>query len=232
MSGTLGQIYGLQSGSAGGDTINIGAGEARDSTDSDWIGIPTGETRTIDITTTGQGGLDAGSLQANTSYAVWVAKATASGAVTAFISASFSPSGVTVPSGVVVRRVGSISTDGSMKVHAFTQAGNGPDRNVFYDGATSTLSRLINGSATTFTEVDLQPLVPLVAPATTLYIVPSGTLGNSSSVQPTSGGPALTVYSPSTLGFIPSAGTSRMDYKNDKSGGLTDVYVLGYQDEL
>ena len=178
------------------------------------------------------GGLDTGTIAANTSYAVWIAKAPPTDTVTAFISTSFTPSGVTVPSGVVVRRIGSISTDAEAKVRAFSQVGVTADRQVFYQGAISTLARLVGGTATSFTELELAPLLSDQGRPVRLYVVPSGTMGNSTTLRSSSTSTALTLYAPGTLEFLPGLGSTRMDYKNDKTGGTTDVYVLGYDDAL
>lgn len=77
---------------------------------------------TIDCTTVGANGLDAGSLATNTWYHAY-AIAKADGTVA--LLASTSVSSPTMPSGyTLLRRIGSFKTDGSSHVKAFTQTGD------------------------------------------------------------------------------------------------------------
>lgn len=231
MSSTAGLIFGLQSESTGGNKVIVNAGSARDSGDTTWIEIPEGQSKTVDVTQSGFGGLDTGTVQANTSYALYVIKSQA-GVVGVFASLSFTPAGVNVPAGAVVRRVGAIATDGSKQLHAFTQTGNAAQRVVQYDGALSSLARLTGGTASSLTPVDLGPLMPEQQGTNSamLNIVPAGA-SNITSIQDSSGGQQSSISVPSTLGFLPRTGTSRMDYINSNPGS-TSVYVLGFTDAL
>ncbi|HHO49699.1 MAG TPA: hypothetical protein ENK18_02235 [Deltaproteobacteria bacterium] len=232
MSTTAGLIFGLRSESGGGDKATILSGSARDSGDTSWIEIPSGQTRVVDLTTTGLGGLDTGTVQASESYALYVIKSQ-SGVVGAFASLSFSPTGVNVPTGAVIRRVGALATDTNKKIHAFSQVGNSSQRVVQYDGALSSLARLLDGTAQSLTPIDLGPLVPQQqgSDSASVSIVPSGA-GNVTSIQDAGGGQQASISVPSTLGFIPTSGTSRMDYTNSTAGGTTSVYVIGFTDTL
>lgn len=101
-------------------SLDVSAGQARDSTDA--LNIVFSASKTIDCTTTGANGLDAGSLVNSTWYHVFaIAKADGTAAVLASTSAS-SP---TLPSGYAYkRRIGSFKTDGSAHIVAFSQNGD------------------------------------------------------------------------------------------------------------
>lgn len=224
---TAGQITGLVSSSDGGDTLTITQGVARDSTDSAWITVPDGETRTVDITASGLGGLDTGSVAASTSYALYIVEGPA-GAVGGILSLSFTESGVTILSGSVLRRIGAVVTDSSSEILKFTMEGTSNARAVTYDVAESTVQIVDGSSATVWTEATPQPWLPVCATKGKLKVVPSGT-GNTSSVM--GEGAPVTVGTATVLPLTPSSTNRRYDFKNDGTG-TTDLYVLGFFDTL
>lgn len=122
---TLSRSYlaGLQlsnNGSTPNTAIDVSAGQARDDTNA--ANIVFSAAKTIDCTTTGANGLDAGSLANTTWYHVF-AIAKADGTVAAL--ASTSVSSPTLPSGYTYqRRIGSFKTDGSAHIIAFSQVGD------------------------------------------------------------------------------------------------------------
>ena len=154
---TANQILGLRSScaSAGTTVATVGAGYARDTTDSDWIEIPSGQTRDVDLSHTGIGGLDTGTVQPKTAYALYVVK-TAGGVVAAYASQSYvAPS--SLPGGAVFRRVGSLFTNSTSKVVAFQQTGTGNDRVVTFESDAGDLVVVANQSSATFKDFDNSP---------------------------------------------------------------------------
>jgi hypothetical protein len=99
--------------------LDVAAGACRDDTDAFNIVLTA---KTIDCTTTGANGLDAGALGASTWYHVY-AIAKADGTVATL--ASTSASAPTLPSGYSYqRRLGSFKTDGSSHILSFKQLGD------------------------------------------------------------------------------------------------------------
>lgn len=97
--------------------IDIAAFSGRDTTDA--FNIHSTTTLTIDATTVGANGIDAGSLANTTSYFSFVI-AKADGTVASLLSTS--PTTPTLPSGYLYfRRVGSHRTDGSAHILAYLQ---------------------------------------------------------------------------------------------------------------
>ena len=223
-------VSGLLSHGPGGDTVVVEAGSARDHTDTDWIEVAAGETREVDVTRRGPGGLDAGDPTAHATYALWIAKDPASGVVSALASVAFDPDQVEVPAGVLLRRVGALATDADAEVLAFVQSG-GDVREVSY-AAQPGVPVVVDGAASSFETVALAPVVPLVAHDVLLRVVPGGVSTNATTLRADASSDAITVTTPTTLDFIPSSGTSRMDYKNDATGGLSQIAVVGYSDPL
>ena len=99
--------------------IDVAPGVAADSTNAILINLASAAT--IDFTTTGAGGLDAGSIAASTWYHCFVIVGYAT---VPSVLASTSPT-PTMPSGYgYYRRVGSVKTDGSAHLRTFTQNGD------------------------------------------------------------------------------------------------------------
>lgn len=100
--------------------IDITAGSAVDSTASAFL---IGSGATIDCTTVGVLGLDTGTLTNNTWYHIFVIGKTTG--VTSFIaSASTTPSFANTTGYSLFRRIGSVKTNGSAQIIAFTQIGD------------------------------------------------------------------------------------------------------------
>jgi len=102
--------------------INISVGRRCNGDGSANMVLASAMTKRIDAAWTAgtnQGGLDTGTVAAGTWYHVFLIKNTTSGAVDVLMSASLSP---TMPTGYTKkRRLGSILTDGSADILAFTQ---------------------------------------------------------------------------------------------------------------
>jgi hypothetical protein len=100
--------------------LDVAGGSCTDDTNAVMLVLSAG---TIDCTTVGANGLDAGSLGTSTWYHVY-AISKAAGASTAFL-ASTSASSPTLPATYTLkRRIGSFKTDGSAHILAFYQSGD------------------------------------------------------------------------------------------------------------
>lgn len=215
-------IDGLRSGSSGGNTLTVGPGTARDATDTTDITIPAGETRTVNVTTSGAGGVIGSAVAANTSYALYVAVNTSTNAVSCAISTDFTLTGVP---GFKVRRIGSALTNQSSQIVAFTQTGTSNDRTVDYDASPPVLT-LINGlGATSFTDYDYAPPKPVTATLLRLNVAPSGGSTTLSSSPP--GDFSVVISTTSTLGITAPLGSTKGSFKTD-TGATTTVRATGY----
>ncbi|MEZ4237983.1 MAG: hypothetical protein R3F59_17935 [Myxococcota bacterium] len=219
-------IDGLNSTSNGGNTVTIGAGTCRDATDSVDIVIPTGETRTVDVTVTGVGGV-VGGVQPNTSYALYVARNDSSGAVVCALTTDFSAS----VSGYKVRRIGAVLTNQSSQVVAFTQTGTSNARQTSYD-VTPPILTVVNGlSSASFQDFELGPPKPQTAPTSRLQVAPSGGktwVSVDASQQP---GLVIDVTSTTTFGFTPPLDTGKGSFKT-ASGATTSIRVTGFSEDV
>lgn len=123
-----GHIFGLQLSNNGGDPandINIGSGEAAsDSSIPVLMKLPETIVKRLDFAwSTGFGGLDTGTKEANKWYHVWLISRQSDGAVNALFS--LSATNPVMPSGwTEKRRIGAIGTDGTGTIRPFVQAGS------------------------------------------------------------------------------------------------------------
>lgn len=222
---TAGQIQGLRSQSTSATTLRIGEGYARDTTDTAWISVPSGQTRDVSLSGSGAGGIDTGTVQADTSYALWIVLSPAN-QVAGVLSLSFTaPS---VPGGFKYRRIGAVVTDGSSQLAAFVQSGTNNDRTVEYTG-TPTVLRLVNGaSAPSWTDLELAPGYPTSATTASIYVSP---VGAATVIRPGPGGPETTVTGPTVLGLTPPLGSTRGSFKTE-AGGTTTIWLRGFSESL
>ena len=106
--------------------IQVRAGGARDSTNVDNLDIAIFVTKGLDgtwLVGDSQPGLDAGTVAANTLYAIWVIKRVDTGVVDVLFSESFTAP--TMPGGYTLKRlVGAIRTDASSDIVPFQQVGD------------------------------------------------------------------------------------------------------------
>ncbi len=219
---TAQEIYGLRS--QGGTTqITVSEGWARDSTDAAYLTVGSGTTRTLDTGTVGVGGLDA-AVQADTAYALYLVQG-ASGPTRLIGSTSFSAPSL---SGYAYRRIGSFWTDGASKIVTFVQFGMGNDRQLRYNAAAADLEALSGGSATSFTAVNMSPLVNAAGQLAVVRVIPqSGTV----TVRPHGGGTEQSTTTPETFPlYIPNQ-SSKLDYMVGAPTTTATLLVLG-QDEV
>ena len=122
-------IYGLRMSPYSYDedgSIIISSGGARDSTNVDNLDT-NGAVKQVGVAWAvgigGQGALDAGSLQSNTLYAVWLIKRPDTGVVDHLVSASFTAP--TMPANYTLKRlIGAFKTDGTTDIVSFRQSGD------------------------------------------------------------------------------------------------------------
>jgi hypothetical protein len=121
-----GQLFGLGLSTAGASTsFGIAAGEAADSIGSDLMVLASAYTKTTGAWAvgSGNGSLDTGSIAASTWYHVWLIKRTDTGVVD--VMASLSATAPTLPGSYsLLRRIGSMKTNGSSQWTAFVQDGD------------------------------------------------------------------------------------------------------------
>lgn len=218
-------ILGLRSRSLGGVAIQIGSGVARDTTDAEFLVIPRGESRNVDISTNGPGGLDQGSPSPRTSYALWIVLA--GGVAQCVASRSFNGEGAAFPSGAKMRRIGSFATDDTGMIIRFRQIGMSNDREVHYKTDTAALTILKKGTSTTFKFVPFGYLAPMTLETVFVAVAPSSaavTLRTDSSSEQTFGAPGVGTY-------LDGLGQG-IEYRNEHSGSKTNLYVTGYSETL
>jgi hypothetical protein len=141
--------------------VTISAGQVRDYTNT--YDIVVRDTLVISTAFAGPGGLDTGTIAANTFYAVYVLYDVSHtnppvGLLSLVSSRSLMPSlnGVTYTS---YRLLGYVKTDISSALHEMTVVGNGTTRDHFWSSAVLVLD---NGPATTYSPVDLSFAVPSI----------------------------------------------------------------------
>lgn len=128
-SAPKGHIYGLtlsNNGSDANNDIDIATGEAVDNSTSVLMQLSSSLTKRLDASWavgTNQGGLDAGSKAASTTYHVWLIRRPDTGVVDALFSTS--ATSPTMPTNYTQkRRIGAVRTDGSGNILAFSQVGD------------------------------------------------------------------------------------------------------------
>lgn len=151
-------VNGLIPSYASTTTLSVAAGQCRNSNNVNDIVL--GSAATISTAVQGAGGLDNGTIAANTMYAVYVvADSTGYNDTAGMISTSFTAPNI--PGGYdMYFRIGSWLTDGSSHFLPGQYQGDGLERWFVYD---TLISELSAGTATSFTDVNLASSVPLMA---------------------------------------------------------------------
>lgn len=218
-------------------TLSVGTGQARNSTNLNDIVVETAIT--ISTAVQGAGGLDQGTVAADTKYAVFVfGDSTLNNAATAVLSLSATEP--LPPVGYdMFRRVGYILTDGSSNVLPFDQTGRNSDKHMMY----RTLIQELNaGAATTFTDVDLVSSVP--AMATDVYLVASITPNSAGNqVKLRKNGSASTAGNVQLSGVVAAAAqvapvtvqcdaSAVIEYLVSNGSDAATLWVAGYLDSL
>jgi hypothetical protein len=214
------------------------ASAVRDTTDT--VDIRWTGTLSANITVAGAGGLDAGVEAASTWYAIHVI---AGSALPVAALLSLSATAPVLPAGYThFRRVGWVRNDAGSAFVIFYQRGSDRERIVYYDAS---VFALVSGGAVVFTPVSLAVSMPPTSQRVTLFTgYIQATAGNFFSLRPTgsaSGGPP---YGGST-GVVTAAGglkteqlhmptsaAQSIDYINAAAGGLLNIAVAAWWDDL
>ena len=154
-----GHLAGMQLSRNAVTTVGVAAGECRDSTDATDMALATGYVKTFAAWAvgTGNGGLDTGSIAANTWYHVHVIERTDTGVTDVLLSTS--ATSPTMPTNYDRRRrIGSIRTDGSSQLHTFTQEGD-----LFVWGAAKTDYASLFSTSAVFVTLSTPPGVRCLA---------------------------------------------------------------------
>lgn len=239
-----GFIAGLVADPGSTSEINITTGAAR--SDDNSFNLIATSTLTADIAVSGANGLDAGVEAANTWYSVWVIGDSTGVNATASLL-SISPTAPTLPGGYdKKRRVGWTRNDASSNFIPFANLAFGVGRAIRYDSISETiLAVLIGGANTAFTNVDLSGVVPPTSEAVDLLVAHEGaTLADGVFLRPdgetvvdpvtqmrsgVSGG----ADSVSSMEFRMRCSASQViEYANFLAANSTDIWVLGYLDDL
>ncbi len=202
--------------------------DAADSFNIEWTGA-----LTADITTSGAGGLDTGSEAASTWYAVHVI-ADSSGVNPVDALLSLSATAPTLPAGYdVSRRLGWARNDGGSNFIDFVQFGNDQRRLIKYVDAVSNRQVLTAGAATVVTAVGLAALVPTTSQEACIHAFQNGT--QIADLYNGTGGAILaTVQAGNELApsSFPTDGSQNIAYDHPAAGGVLDVWLEGYGDDL
>lgn len=213
-------------------TVNVLAGQM--AADCDQGPMYLSATTTASLAASGAGGLDTGSEAASTWYAVWVIRQ--SGTTNQDVLLSTSSTAPTMPSGYDMRKlVGHVYNNASSNIKRFSMIGKGRVRFVAWDSAYTNSQALAGGTATTYTTVSLDALVPpTTANSVTLRVTTNATSGvrirwNNANSATYVEVPALQTQ---TVVVPLVGGGDDIEYLNLVAAGSTDIYVLGYSVEL
>lgn len=216
-------------------SIQVAAGQCRDSTNTYDIVIPSAIT--LNAAVNGINGLDTGSLASLTWYAVY-AVADSSGFKTPGVMLSTSSSKPTLPFGYsIFRRIGWVLTDSSSHILLMYEVGNGEIRKVFFDaiiniGSISSASWTVLSCATAIPPTsNIGFFEYKYTPASAGNALQIRLAGSSSTATQSYVG---TVASQAQTGFNEIyVGTSQSIAVQSTSGSDTAVfYGIGYEDHL
>lgn len=235
----LGNLYlqGCQLFYSSATAFFVAPGQARNSTNVNDIVVP----GLLDISTTvlGPGGLDQGTIAANTLYAVYVLGQSGSSSYNAVMSASF---GQPLLDGQynMYRRVGCVATNGSGNVIKFFQTGNSLDRYMWYDSSVQVVS---TGGTSSYQAINLESLVPQLPngcetlisaffgvgiSASVLYLRPTGSSSNYGYTQGTVDASNVNYFSLS----CPVSNVASLDYSVSVLSASVNIFIAGYIDSL
>ena len=226
-------------------TVDISAGACRDSKDVYTMMVDA--TLTANIAASGVNGLDTGSEAADTLYAKHVIGDSTGVNMPASLL-SISATAPTLPSGYdVFRRVSWIFNDSSSDFINFIQVWNGRTRRYSFDLNHSVSRVLTDGSATSWTDINLATFVPLTSNNVILFVA----------FQTSAGGATGDEVKFRSNGFSASAANSAwhvrigivsdeknqthieipcpgqiIEYKVDNALNSVHVSVIGFDDEI
>ena len=231
--GLDGYVCGISTTWAGISDIQIHQGKCANHSTTELIVVPS--SLTMDADTTGAGGLDTGSLVADTDYAVYaIGDSMGNNPVSVLVSTSFSAP--TMPAGYDLRRqVGSFTTDGDADIRNFAQWGKANQRRYEYREPRSGSLRVLTGgsSSGSWEVLDVSDLIPASA------IIAHLTTQSASSVQSymrhkghgdTDGSFLIGPNAKEVLdiGVI----DQDVEWKTGSGGGSLTIDAIGYTEEI
>ena len=233
-----GNINGLRMARINSAQISIGIGACRDSTDA--VNIINPSPLTVDLSTSGAGGLDTGSEAANTLYTDYII----SGSSGVAGIASTNQTTPTLPAGYqYFRRVGAVRNYSNSDILDFSQEGNSNNRRMVYNADVNGLRVLTNGSATTPTAVSLSAFMPVTSTAPILaFNYEADDKDNFATLRPTGSGHTDFGFKIHMQGdknregygvIEPITNASQsLDYEVSDGADDLDLSVIGYHDNL
>lgn len=195
---------------------------------------------TVDITASGANGLDAGSVAANTWYAVYVISDSTELKQQAGLF-SLSATSPTLPAGYDrYRRIGWVPTDGSSQIRRFFCQGEDSRRQYVFDAEVTALQVLSGGNATSWTQINLSSFVPSTVEIVQLLAeVSSNSTNEFGMCRPYGSTVTYSVFALRTgvlkgareIWFMPCP-SQKIDYKVKASGDSMDIFVAGFVDDI
>lgn len=195
--------------------------------------------KTIDIDTSGAGGLDTGSKANSTWYAVYII-AKDDGTTSGLFSLVYEPTGPTMPTGYTQRRyIGDVLTDSGGAIQDYRIYGNGNE--IFYIWSQSRIGAPFrvksSGASTTWSDIDLSGVVPITAHkvklvttnqnSPTAYLRESDVDGGGGIDQPFG---SVRISGSDTDNPEMGVDTDReVQYMMSSSGGALHVDAVGYE---
>jgi hypothetical protein len=230
-----GTIYGLVAAWTSVSTVTIGIGACRDKTDT--YTIRTTAPIVANIAVAGAGGLDTGAEAANTFYSIFViADSTGVLPPNSLLSTGGDNPTVLPPGYDIYRRVGYVRNNSTSDFREFATYGQGPERSIQYRDAMSTRQQLTGGAATVVTAINCGSLLPNSALYGRFQIAQRGTVGATfydDPAQPLANAQRSLLAGNTACDVVLRANASqRIAYANAAAGGLVDVWVLGYEEQL
>jgi len=216
-------------------TVTLGVGVCRDKTDS--FTIRTTAPLLVNIAVAGAGGLDTGAEAASTWYSVFVIASSTGAAPLAGLLSTGGDNPALLPAGYdIYRRVGYVRNNPASDFREFVTYGQGTERSIQYRDAMSSRQQLTGGAATIVTQVNCGSLIPNSSAYGRFQLAQRGTVVASFYDDPTqlianAQRSLLAGNTACDVGMRVSA-TQRMAYANAAAGGLVDVWVIGYEEQL
>jgi primosomal replication protein N len=149
---------------------------------------------------------------------------------------SASSSNPTMPSGYTKKRLIGVVRYTPSGIAQFVCIGQGRTRQIEWMGDISNLQALSGGAATSWTDVNLSSYVPPVSTLASLMII-NTVIGVQLQVRPN--GTSNNAVRQTTVGlnhgasvWLQTDGSQVIEYQNSTTGGSSQIYVLGFLQEL
>jgi hypothetical protein len=230
-----GNIYGLVAAWTSVSTVTIGIGACRDKTDT--YTIRTTAPIVANIAVAGAGGLDTGVEAASTFYSIFVIADSTGALPPNSLLSTGGDTPTVLPAGYDIwRRVGYVRNNPSSDFREYVTYGQGPERSIQYRDALSSRQQLTGGAATIVTQVNCGALIPNSSAYGRFQLAQRGTVTASFYDDPTQllANAQRSLLAGNTACDVEMrvSASQRMAYANAAAGGLVDVWVLGYEEQL